>query len=94
MVRTEKGPIFTDESAESDVERTISEEETIRITRGYEASTEEEKTLDKSLNFKLDTIVVLVCAINFVLQGVDKGNIGNAATAKSRAVHSNQSVLH
>lgn len=78
--------VATSDGIESDVERTRLKTAG-KKARGYEPTTDEERALDKSLNFKLDTIVVLVCAINFVLQGVDKGNLGNAATTKSNRVH-------
>lgn len=93
MAPTDKGKGFVDERAGSagagsdttwsDVERTKAGTG-VKKARGYEATTDEERALDKSLNFKLDTIVVAICAINFVLQGVDKGNLGNAATTKSK----------
>jgi hypothetical protein len=35
--------------------------------KGYEAKTEKERALDKSLNFKLDSIVVAICVINFLV---------------------------
>lgn len=84
MLPSDKDQAFVDERAASDVEKT-KPELSVRKARGYEPSSEEEKALDKSLNFKLDTIVVVICAVNFVLQGIDKGNIGNAATTKSKA---------
>jgi hypothetical protein len=87
MSQTEKDRAFVDERDGSDIERTRPQL-TVRKARGYEPSTEEEKALDKSLNFKLDTIVVVICAVNFVLQGIDKGNIGNAATTKSKKLPS------
>jgi hypothetical protein len=85
MSQLDKGRAFVDERAASDVEKT-KPELAVRKARGYEPSTKEEKALDKSLNFKLDTIVVVICAVNFVLQGIDKGNIGNAATTKSKSL--------
>lgn len=47
---------------------------------GYEPQTEEAKALDKRINLKLDFIVVLVLAIDFILCGIDKTNIGYVAT--------------
>ncbi|GAA5827402.1 hypothetical protein JCM11251_003795 [Rhodosporidiobolus azoricus] len=47
---------------------------------GYEP-TDEEKGLDKGINRKLDLIILPICAINFLLCGIDKGNLGNAATS-------------
>lgn len=70
----------------SDIERRRLERAR-KKARGYEPTTDEERALDKSLNLRLDAIVVLVCAINFVLQGIDKGNLGNVATTKSEVVH-------
>ncbi|ORY16997.1 major facilitator superfamily domain-containing protein [Clohesyomyces aquaticus] len=46
----------------------------------YEPKTEEAKALDRAVNIKLDFIVVLVLAIDFILCGIDKTNIGYVAT--------------
>jgi hypothetical protein len=48
--------------------------------QGYEPKTEEAKQLDKRVNLRLDFIVVLVLAIDFILCGIDKTNIGYVAT--------------
>ncbi|KAK7191745.1 hypothetical protein DPSP01_008022 [Paraphaeosphaeria sporulosa] len=48
---------------------------------GYTASTPGEARLDRSINLKLDFIVCLLLGVGFMFQGIDKGNIGNAATA-------------
>jgi hypothetical protein len=50
------------------------------LTQGYKPKTEEARLLDKRINLKLDFIVVLVLAIDFVLCGIDKTNIGYVAT--------------
>lgn len=50
------------------------------INHGYEPKTEESRALDKRVNLKLDFIVVLVLAIDFILCGIDKTNIGYVAT--------------
>lgn len=46
----------------------------------YEPLTDEAKALDKAVNLKLDFIVVLILAIDFILCGIDKTNIGYVAT--------------
>ncbi|KAF2473731.1 MFS general substrate transporter [Lindgomyces ingoldianus] len=46
----------------------------------YEATTDEATALDKAVNLKLDCIVVLILAIDFILCGIDKTNIGYVAT--------------
>ncbi|GAA5889544.1 hypothetical protein JCM6882_007065 [Rhodosporidiobolus microsporus] len=46
---------------------------------GY-VPTDAEAALDKKINLKLDLIILPICAINFLLCGIDKGGIGNAAT--------------
>lgn len=67
--------------------------------RGYQPATDEERKLDKKINMKLDCFVIVILALDFLvsvrpfsrsilltfykLQGIDKGNIGNAATSKS-----------
>lgn len=46
----------------------------------YEPITAEAKSLDRKINLKLDCIVVLVLALDFILCGIDKTNIGYVAT--------------
>lgn len=50
------------------------------LIQGYEPKTEEEKALDKRVNLKMDFVVVLILAIDFILCGIDKTNIGYVAT--------------
>jgi hypothetical protein len=50
------------------------------LIHGYEPKTDEARILDKRVNLKLDFIVVLVLAIDFILCGIDKTNIGYVAT--------------
>ncbi|KAL3483084.1 major facilitator superfamily domain-containing protein [Aspergillus germanicus] len=50
---------------------------------GYSSSTDEEARLDKRINMKMDLIVVPLLALAFLLQGIDKSNIGNAATSET-----------
>jgi MFS family permease len=47
----------------------------------YAAQTDEEKALDKRLNLKLDFIVVAILAVEFILCGIDKTNVGFVATS-------------
>ncbi|KAL4808177.1 major facilitator superfamily domain-containing protein [Aspergillus unguis] len=54
---------------------------TVERRPGYTASSPEEERLDKRINLKIDLIVVPLLALGFLLQGIDKGNIGNAATS-------------
>ncbi|KAL4932010.1 uncharacterized protein BDV17DRAFT_288102 [Aspergillus undulatus] len=49
---------------------------------GYSPSSPEDERLDKRINLKMDLIVVPLLALGFRLQGIYKGNIGNAAAAK------------
>jgi hypothetical protein len=50
------------------------------VNHGYEPETPEACALDKRVNLKLDFVVVLVLAIDFILCGIDKTNIGYVAT--------------
>lgn len=50
----------------------------------YEPVTNEERRLDKSINFKMDVLVISVLAIDFLLQGIDKTNVGFAAASSSK----------
>lgn len=50
------------------------------LIQGYEPKTDEAKALDKRVNLKLDLVVVLILAIDFILCGIDKTNIGYVAT--------------
>jgi hypothetical protein len=74
-----------DERVRGEIEQS-KDESPIQTARGDEPTAEGEKALDKSLSFKLDTLILVVCALNFVLQGIDKGDIGNAATTKNKIV--------
>ncbi|KPI44477.1 putative transporter [Cyphellophora attinorum] len=47
----------------------------------YKAQTDEEKALDRRLNLKLDLIVVAILAVQFILCGIDKTNVGFVATS-------------
>jgi hypothetical protein len=60
------------------VERNVTTSE--HVHHGYEPRTDEARALDKRVNFKLDFVVVLVLAIDFILCGIDKTNIGYVAT--------------
>jgi hypothetical protein len=55
------------------------------VNHGYEPETDEARALDKRVNLKLDLIVVLVLAIDFILCGIDKTNIGYVATTSKRS---------
>jgi hypothetical protein len=62
-----------------------------RLTLGavrthYEPVTEEEKALDKRINLKFDFLVIAILAIDFLLQGIDKSNVGYAAASSSRFI--------
>lgn len=57
------------------------------LIAGYEPVTAEAKALDKRINLKLDFIVVLVLAIDFILCGIDKTNIGYVATTSECLSH-------
>ncbi|KAF1984625.1 MFS general substrate transporter [Aulographum hederae CBS 113979] len=46
----------------------------------YLPRTGEEKALDRGIDLKMDCAVVLVLALCFLFQGIDRSNIGNAAT--------------
>jgi hypothetical protein len=54
------------------------------VNYGYEPQTDEARTLDKRVNLKLDVFVVLILAIDFILCGIDKTNIGYVATTSER----------
>ncbi|GAA6028847.1 hypothetical protein JCM8097_007427 [Rhodosporidiobolus ruineniae] len=47
---------------------------------GYVAASDYERRLDVRINRKLDLLLLPICAINFLLCGVDKSGVGNAAT--------------
>ncbi|KAH8653867.1 major facilitator superfamily domain-containing protein [Xylariales sp. PMI_506] len=47
----------------------------------YLPQSEEDKRLDKKVNFKLDLFVVTLLAIQFIFCGIDKTNIGFVATS-------------
>ncbi|KAF2673481.1 MFS general substrate transporter [Microthyrium microscopicum] len=49
----------------------------------YQPENEEEARLDKSINFKCDFFIVLVLAIDFLFQGIDKTNVGFAQASST-----------
>lgn len=55
-----------------------------RLNLGYEPQTDEAKAMDRRVNLKLDFAVVLILAIDFILCGIDKTNIGYVATTSKR----------
>jgi hypothetical protein len=62
------------------------------IRTHYVPSTETEKRLDKSVNLKMDLLVISVLAIDFLLQGVDKTNVGFAAASSRMYLTSKESM--
>jgi hypothetical protein len=60
---------------------------------GYEPKTDEARILDNCVNLKLDFIVVLVLAIDFILCGIDKTNIGYVATTSGSRLHFTDRLL-
>ena len=56
-------------NASNDIEVTEVEStrEVLTLARSYRPANDEEKALDKSLNLKLDCIVIATCAINFLV---------------------------
>jgi len=62
------------------------------VNYGYEPSTDDEKALDKRVNLKLDFIVVLVLAIDFILCGIDKTNLGYTATTSKEEAFTKQEI--
>ncbi|GJN90113.1 hypothetical protein Rhopal_003112-T1 [Rhodotorula paludigena] len=74
---------FEEEKVEHIPRLTAIDEDSIDLKHGpsgYVAANDEERALDKAINRKLDLIVLPLCAINFLLCGIDKGAIGNVAT--------------
>jgi uroporphyrinogen-III synthase len=67
MSRHEKQETVIDENLGSDVEKTDVAPVYDRKPKHYEPANDEEKAMDKKLNFKLDFIVIVICAINFVV---------------------------
>jgi hypothetical protein len=58
------------------------------VNHGYEPKTAEARALDRRVNIKLDFVVVLVLAVDFILCGIDKTNIGYVATtSESHNIH-------
>lgn len=77
MAESEKGGTLA-------IERLPSNNE--HLVDAYEPRTEEARTLDKRINLKLDFCVVLVLAIDFILCGIDKTNIGYVATTSEQCL--------
>lgn len=68
MTKYEKSRTVVDEHVGSDAEK-VSDAPVVydRKPKYYEPANEAEKAMDKKLNFKLDFIVIVICAINFVV---------------------------
>lgn len=47
---------------------------------GYFPQSDEEKRLSRSLNRKLDLVLLPSLSLLYLFNGLDRGNIGNAAT--------------
>lgn len=50
------------------------------LPEGYLPQTEEEKQLSRSLNRKLDMVLLPALSFLYLFNGLDRGNIGNAQT--------------
>ena len=79
-MNTDKGTLATLEPTASDDATAILG----AVRTHYVPSTEEERRLDKSINLKMDLLVISVLAIDFLLQGIDKTNVGFAAASSRR----------
>jgi hypothetical protein len=55
-----------------------------QVRRKYAPRNEEEMPLDRKVNLKLDLTVIPLLTFGFLLQGIDKSNIGNAATSPGK----------
>jgi hypothetical protein len=78
---SDKGTSATLEGAESNDETTVP---LGAVRTHYLPITDDEKRLDKSINLKMDVLVISVLAIDFLLQGIDKTNVGFAAASSRR----------
>jgi hypothetical protein len=67
MSRHEKDEAIVDENISSGVEKTDATPVYDSKPKFYQPCNDEEKAIDKKLNFKLDFIVIVICAINFVV---------------------------
>jgi MFS family permease len=70
----------------SEIER-LESMPTERGRKYYEPITELEVAINRRVNLKFDIFVVTLLAINFLLAGIDKTNIGNAATTSKLKNH-------
>jgi hypothetical protein len=52
----------------------------------YEPANEEQKALDNRINRKLDIFLVGILAFDFMLQGIDRTNVGFAAASSGRSL--------
>jgi hypothetical protein len=67
MSRHEKNEAVVDDNVASDVEKTDATPVYNRKHEYYRPANDDDKAMDKKLNFKLDFIVIVICAINFVV---------------------------
>jgi hypothetical protein len=68
MTKHEKGEAVVDENVGSDGDK-VSDTPAVydRKPKYYQPANDAEKLMDKKLNFKLDFIVIVICAVNFVV---------------------------
>ncbi len=50
------------------------------VPAGHVPVTQEEKTLSRALNRKLDTFLLPFLSLLYLFNGLDRGNVGNAET--------------
>lgn len=64
------------------------------LPAGYFPLTEEEKQLSRSVNRKLDFVLLPCLSLLYLFNGLDRGNIGNAETQGPSADKLGLSSLH
>ncbi len=64
----------------ADLLPTIDPEENVEVPAGYFPVTAEEKAMSRALNLKFDIFLLPFMSLLYLLNGLDRGNVGNAQT--------------
>ncbi|KAI1851512.1 hypothetical protein JX266_002974 [Neoarthrinium moseri] len=76
-------PVFQDAKGTADARQVEIVQEDLARARQvhYRPQTDEERYIDRRVNFKLDLFVVVILSLEFIFCGIDKTNIGFVATS-------------
>jgi len=56
------------------------QKETVEVPEGYVPSTDEDKAMNRRINRKMDIFLLPFLSLLYLLNGLDRSNVGNAET--------------